>query len=76
MLPTQRRFVHAHPLIANQSLSVRPTVAYGTAIRWVCGYDAYPADDPVGGASGANQTTVAERYLPPECRHTEAATNP
>jgi Tfp pilus assembly major pilin PilA len=54
--------------VASQSLSLTPTLADHEQVRWVCG-----RGSSAGDAAGANQTTLAEGYLPPVCRHNEAA---
>jgi type IV pilus assembly protein PilA len=59
----------ALPGTANQ-LSLRPMVSANSDVIWICGYAAIPAGavDPVSGASGPLINTVAQKYLPSNCR--------
>jgi type IV pilus assembly protein PilA len=59
----------ALPAAANQ-LSLRPMVSANQDVIWICGYAATPAGavDPAGGAAGPMINTVAQKYLPSNCR--------
>ena len=60
----------ANDKILGQFLSLRPLVSQNEDVVWVCGKAADPAgaSDPGSGASGADQTDVADKYLPASCR--------
>ena len=55
---------------ANSLLSFRPMVNLNEDVVWVCGNADNPdgAQDPVSGASAADQTNIADKYLPSSCR--------
>jgi type IV pilus assembly protein PilA len=59
----------ALPAGANQ-LSLRPMVSANQDVIWICGYAAIPvgAVDPAGGAAAALVNSVAQKYLPSNCR--------
>jgi type IV pilus assembly protein PilA len=57
----------ANSMIANQVLSLRPTVEQ-RQVSWSCGYTTAAGTDPTSGASGPDQTTVRKNYLPSRCR--------
>jgi type IV pilus assembly protein PilA len=52
------------------SLSLVPKVSANADVIWICGYAAVPAgaSDPTSGAPGAATNTVAQKYLPSNCR--------
>ena len=68
----------ANAAINGQFLSFRPLVNQNQDIVWVCGNAidpinlATPPDIPVGGttASGANNTSISDKYMPASCRST------
>lgn len=58
----------AHPSISGKMLSLRPAVIDDAAIvpiAWVCGKASAPTNMSV---KGANRTSVADDYLPLDCR--------
>ncbi|MGH8262321.1 MAG: pilin [Steroidobacteraceae bacterium] len=61
----------AHPQLAGQRLSIRPTVFASDEtedVVWSCGYAEAAESEPPTGAAGRNRTTVPKRYLPLSCR--------
>ena len=66
----------ANAAIDQQFLSFRPLVNINQDIVWVCGNAAdplqlaTPPDVPSGGTtpSGANQTSITDKYMPASCR--------
>jgi Tfp pilus assembly major pilin PilA len=57
----------ANQLIADQALTLRPTLS-GHDVVWTCGYGASQGSDPPSGASGPGQTTLPMKFLPQLCR--------
>jgi type IV pilus assembly protein PilA len=57
-------------IISGGLLSIRPLVSNNNDVVWVCGRATNPANasDPSTGASDADQTSVANKYLPATCR--------
>ena len=58
----------ANGLIANRTLSLRPSTLTDDSVIWTCGYAADRGSDPATGAAGANLTSVGTQYLPSACR--------
>ncbi|MEZ5498596.1 MAG: pilin [Steroidobacteraceae bacterium] len=61
----------ANAAINGAILSLKPLVSPNLDVVWVCGNRAAPGAGVVEaatGASGANATTVANKYLPANCR--------
>ena len=56
--------------LATMVLSIKPLVSPNGDVIWVCGNATAPAGaiESPGGASGANGTTVKDKYLPSACR--------
>ena len=58
---------NALPSGANE-LDLRPTVSPNGDVIWNCGYRTVVGSDPGTGASAAQATSVAAKYLPSNCR--------
>ena len=50
-------------------LVVKGTSAAGTKVMWTCGYSTNSGDDPTSGAAGPAQNSIAQKYLPRNCRN-------
>jgi len=60
----------ANAAINGSTFSLKPMVSPNNDVIWVCAYHAAPTDaiEAPGGASGAVANTIAQKYLPNNCR--------
>ena len=58
----------ANPQLADQVLSIRPTLAGSGDVQWSCGYAEDYGNEPSTGEAGPNNTSVPVKYLPRQCR--------
>jgi type IV pilus assembly protein PilA len=59
----------ANAVITNQELDLRPTLGNNLDVVWTCGKHAVVGTDPPSGAAAVDNTGIADRYLPQNCRH-------
>jgi type IV pilus assembly protein PilA len=62
--------LQANSNVLDKTMSLKPFVSANNDVIWVCGLRAAPAGavEAGSGASGAVATTLAEKYMPSNCR--------